>query len=77
MNLNLVLGHSSTATWYVKYSLHVKGISSHDSDRVALIAQEDTQFSQEVPLTVGMKTKDSIFEAMEEGEMDMLDNVWK
>ena len=26
---------------------------------------------------IGMKTKDSIFKAMKEGEMDMLDNVWK
>ena len=24
-----------------------------------------------------MKTKDSIFEVMKEGEMDMLDNVWR
>ena len=26
---------------------------------------------------IGTKTKDSIFEAMKEGEMDILDNVWK
>ena len=77
MNLNLALGHSSTATGYVEYNLRVKGISSFDSDRVALIAHEDTQFSREVPLTIGTKTEDSIFEAMKEGKMDMLDNVWK
>ena len=28
-------------------------------------------------MTTGTWTKDSIFEAMKEGEMDMLDNVWK
>ena len=45
MNLNLALGHSSMVTGYIEYNLHVKGISSYDSDRVALIAHEDTQFS--------------------------------
>ena len=65
------------AMGYVEYNLCVKGISSYDSDQVALIAQEDTQFSREVLLTIGMKTKDSIFKAMKEGEMDMLNNVWK
>ena len=45
VNLNLALGHSSTAMGYVEYNLHVKGISSYDSDQVALIAHEDTEFS--------------------------------
>ena len=30
-----------------------------------------------MPLTIGTRTEDSIFEAMKEGEMDMLDNVLK
>ena len=77
VNLNLALEDSSAVTTYVEYNLHMKGISSHDSDHVALIAKEDTQFSKEVPLTIGMKTEDSIFEAMKEGEMDLLDNVGK
>ena len=47
------------------------------TDQVALTAHEDTQFSQEVPLTIGTRTKHSIFEAMKEGKMDMLDNMWK
>ena len=77
VNLNLALGHSSTAMGYVEYNLCVKGILLYDSNQVALIAREDTQFSWEVPLTIGTKTEDSIFKAMKEGEMDMLDNVWK
>ena len=77
MNLNLALGHSSTVTGYVEYNLRVKGISSYDSDQVALVVHKDTQFSQEVPLTIGTRTKDSIFEAMKESKMDMLDNMWK
>ena len=77
VNLNLALGYSSPVTGFVEYNLRVKGVSSYDSDRVTLIAKDDTQFLKEVPLTIGMKTEDSIFEAMKEGEIDMLDNVWK
>ena len=64
-------------TGYVEYNLHVRGISSYDSDRVTLIAKDDTQFLEEVPLTIGMKTEDFIFGAMKEAEIDMLDNIWK
>ena len=77
VNLNLALGYSSPVTGYVEYNLHMRGISSCDSNWVTLLAKDDTQFSKEVPLTIGMKTEDSIFEAMKEGEIDMLDNVWK
>ena len=45
VNLNLALGHSSMVNGYVEYSLCIKGISSYDSDRVALIVHENTQFS--------------------------------
>ena len=75
VNLNLALGYNSPVTGYVEYSLHMRGISSYDSDWVTLIAKDDTQFSKEVPLTIGMKTEDSIFEAMKEGEIDMLENI--
>ena len=77
VNLNLALGYSLPVTGFVEYNLWVKGISSYDSDRVTLLAKDDTQFLKEVPLTIGTKTEDSIFEAMKEGEIDMLDNVWK
>ena len=77
LNLNLALGYSSTVTGYVEYNLHVRGISSYDSNQITLITKDDTQFSKEVPLTIGTKTEDSIFKTMKEGEIDMLDNVWK
>ena len=77
VNLNLALEYSSTVTGYVEYNLHVRGISSYDSDWVTLIAKDDTQFSKEVPLTIGTKMENSIFEAMKEGKIDMLDNIWK
>ena len=77
VNLNLALGYSSPVTGFVEYNLWVKGVSSYDSDWVALLAKDDTQFLKEVPLTIGIKTEDSIFKAIKEGEIDMLDNIWK
>ena len=77
VNLNLALEYSSPVTGFVEYNLQVKGVSSYDSDWVTLLAKDDTQFSKEVPLTIGTKNEDSIFKAMKEGEIDMLDNVWK
>ena len=52
-------------------------ISSYDSDQVALVAEDNTELSKEVPLTIGMKTEDTILEALKEGEIEILDSVWK
>ena len=72
VNLKLVTGFCTSASGYVEYNLQIRGISSYD-----LAANDDTQFGKEVPLTIGMKTKDTIFEAMKEGNIKMLDNIWK
>ena len=77
MNLRLVAGFKTTLSGYVEYNLQNPGISSHDSDRVALVAEDNTAFPKEVPLTIGMKTEDTILEALKEGEIEMLDSVWK
>ena len=45
--------------------------------RVALVAEDNTPFSKEVPLTIGIKTEDTIIEVLKEGEIEMLDSVWK
>ena len=42
-----------------------------------MVADDDTQFGKEVPLIIGTKTEDTIFEAMKEGEIKMFDNIWK
>ena len=63
------------ASGYVEYNLQIPGISSYDSDQVALVAEDNTPFSKEVPITIGMKTEDTILEALKEGEIDMLDCV--
>ena len=51
------------------------GVSSYDSDQVALVTEDNTQFGQEVPLLIGMKTEDTILEAMKEGEIELLDSI--
>ena len=46
-------------------------------DQVVLVTDDDTQFGKEVPLMIGTKTEDTIFKAMKEGEIEMLENIWK
>ena len=41
------------------------------------MTEDNTQFSQEVPLLIGTKTEDTILEAMKEGEIELLDSIWK
>ena len=77
INLRLAAGFKTTLSSYVKYNLQIPGISSYDSDRVALVAEDNTPFSREVPLTIGTKTEDIILEALKEGEIEMLDSIWK
>ena len=42
MNLRLAAGFKTTLSSYVKYNLQIPGISSHDSDQVALVAEDNT-----------------------------------
>ena len=44
---------------------------------MALVAEDNTMFSKEAPLIIGMKTEDTILEVLKEGEIKMLDSVWK
>ena len=41
------------------------------------MTEDNTQFGQEVPLLIGTKTEHSILEAMKEGEIELLDSIWK
>ena len=77
MNLRLAARFRTTLSGYVEYNLQIPGISPYDYDQVALVAEDNTEFSKEVPLTTGMKTKDTILEALKEGEIEMLDSVSK
>ena len=77
INLRLATRFKTTLSGYVGYNLQIPGISSYDSDRVALVAEDNTEFRKDVPLTIGTKTEDTILEALKEGEIEMLDSVWK
>ena len=77
INLKLAAGFKTTLSSYVKYNLQISGISPYNSDRVALVAEDHTPFSREVLLTIGTKTEGTILEALKEGEIKMLDSVWK
>ena len=66
INLRSAAGFKTTLSGYVEYNLQIPGISSYNSDRVALVAEDHTPFNREVPLTIG-----------KEGEIKMLDSIWK
>ena len=77
VNINLVAGFKTTMSGYIEYNLQIPRISSYDSDRVALVAEDNTEFGKEVPLTIGMKIEETILEALKEGEIEMLDSISK
>ena len=77
VNLRLAAGFKTTLSGYVEYNLQIPWISLYNSDRVALVAEDHTPFSREVPLTIGTKMADTILEALKEGEIKKLDSVWK
>ena len=77
VNLRLAVRFKTTLSSYVKHNLQISGISWYNSNQVALVAEDHTPFSREVPLTIGIKTEDNILEALKEGEIEMLDSVWK
>ena len=71
INLRLAAGFKTTLSGYVEYNLQIPGILSYNPNQVVLVAEDDTPFSREVPLTIGSKTEDTILEALEEGEIEM------
>ena len=77
VNLKLAAGFRTTVPGYIEYNLQVPGVSSYDSDQVALVAEDNTQFDREVPHLIGTKTEDTIPEAMKEGKIELLDSIWK
>ena len=77
INSRLAARFKTTLSSYVKYNLQIPGVSSYNSDRVALVAEDHTPFSMEVPLTIGTKMEDTILKAYKQGEIKMLDSIWK
>ena len=65
INLRFIAGFKTTLSSYIEYNLQILRISSYDSDRVALVAEDHTPFSKEVPVTIGTKTEDTILGSAE------------
>ena len=45
--------------------------------RLALLSEDDSNYSKRVTVAIGTKTLDSIMYAMKEGEIELPDEVWK
>ena len=75
--MSLPAGQYSKAARYTEFNLKVPGISGYDMDRLALLSEDDSNYSKRVPIALGTKTLDSIMYAMKEGEIELLDEVWK
>ena len=76
--MSLAAGQYSEAVGYMEFNLQIPGvISDYNMDRLALLSKDDSNYSKRVPVVLGTKTLDSIMYAMKEGEMELLDEVWR
>ena len=75
--MSLAAGQYSEAFGYTEFSLKVPRVSNYDMERLALLAEDDSNYSKRVPVALGTKTLDSIMYTMKEGEIELLDEVWR
>ena len=77
VTMSLAAGQYSEAVGYTWFNLKVLRVSNYDMDRLALLAEDDSSYSKRVPVALGTKTLDSIMYTMKEGEIELLDEVWR
>ena len=77
VTMSLAAGQYLEAVGYTEFNLKVPGISGYDMDRLALLLKDDSNYSKRVSVALGTKTLDSIMYAMKEGEIELLEEVWK
>ena len=77
VTMSLAAGQYSEAVRYTEFSLKVPRVSDYDMDRLALLAENDSSYSKSVPVVLGTKILDSIMYTMKEGEIELLDEVWR
>ena len=75
--MSLAAGQYLEAVGYTEFNLKVPRVSDYDMDRLALLAEDDLSYSKRVPAALGTNTLDSIMYAMKEGEIELLDEVWR
>ena len=61
----------------MEFNLKIPWVSDYNMDRLALLSKDNPNYSKRVPVVLGTKTLDSIMYAMKEGEMELLDKVWR
>ena len=66
VTMSLAAGQYSEAIGYTEFNLKVPGVSDYDMDRLALLAEDDSNYSKRVPVALGTETLDSIMYAMKE-----------
>ena len=77
VTMSLAARQYSEAIGYTEFNLKVPRVSDYDMDRLALLAEDDSNYSKRVPVALRTKTLDLIMYAMKEGEIELLDEVWK
>ena len=77
VTMSLAAGQYSEAFGYMEFNLKIPEVSNYNMDRLALLSKDDSNYSKRVPVVLGAKTLDSIMYEMKEGEMELLDKVWR
>ena len=77
ITLSLAAGQYSEAVGYTEFNLTVPRVSDYDMDRLALLAEDDSSYSKRMSVVLGTKMLDSIMYAIKEGEIELLDEVWR
>ena len=77
VTMSIAAGQYSEAVGYTEFNLKVPGVSGYDMDRLALLSEDDSNYSKRVPVVLGTKTLDSIMYVTKEGKIELLDEVWK
>ena len=76
INLRLAARFKTTLSGYFKYNLQFWGSPyTTQTEWPWWLKTINTPFSWEVPLNIETKTKDTILEAVKEGEINMLDSI--
>ena len=74
--MSLSAGQYSEAVRYTEFNLKVSRVSGYDMNRLALLADDDSNYPKKVPVALRTKTLDSIMYAMKEGQIELFDEVW-
>ena len=77
VTMSLAAGQYSEAIRYTEFSLKVPRVSDYNMDRLTLLAEDDSSYSKRVPVVLETKMLDSIMYTIKEGEIELLDEVWR